>query len=128
MMRTLKKSEKTKTNQPTEIQKLTLKAEKAKKAAERAHAGYEKKAAAYLKAHEEETDKTTVFQLAAAAKIARFTYKIKRIESKLAKIELKTAKKALKKAAQKAPKAEGSPNGESKKGKKSAKAIRKAEG
>lgn len=124
MKRTPKKSEKTKPNQSSEIQKLTQQAEKAKKAAERAHAGYEKKAAAYLNAQQEETDKAAVFQLAAAAKIARFTYKIKRIESKLAKLELKTAKKALKKSAQKAPKADGNPNGESKKGKKSAKAIR----
>lgn len=128
MKRTPKKSEKTKTNQPSEIQNLTQKAAKAKKAAERAHANYEKKAAAYLKTQEEGADKAAAFQLGAVAKIARFTYKIKRIESKLAKIELKIAKKALKKAAQKAPKTDGKPNGESKKGKKSVKAIRKVEG
>jgi len=125
MKRTTKKSEKTEPNQSSELQKLTLNTEKAKKAADRAYINYEKKSAAYLKCHEEGSDKTASFQLAAAMKIARFTYKIKRIELKLAKVELKTVKKALKKAAQKAPKAEGKPNGESKKGKKSAKAIRK---
>jgi len=123
-----KKSGKTKPNQSAELQKLTLNTEKAKKAADRAYANYEKKSDAYLKCHEEGADKTASFQPAAAMKIARFTYKIKRLELKLAKVELKTAKKSLKKAAQKAPKTEGKPNGESKKGKKSAKAIRKAEG
>ena len=128
MNRTTKKSEKAKPNQSAELQKLTLNTEKAKKAADRAYANYEKKSDAYLKCHEEGADKAASFPLAAAMKIARFTYKIKRLELKLAKVELKIAKKTLKKAAQKAPKAIAPTNGESKKSKKSAKAIRKAEG
>lgn len=74
------------------------------KSVQKAWTDYEKKNAAYEDALNHESDKITLAGLQAAAKIARFVYKIKRVEHKLAKVDLKALLKANKKAEQKAGK------------------------
>lgn len=77
---------------------LQSKASTAEKSVEKAWEAYKKKEAAYDEASKESGDKMGLKRLLAAAKIARFTYKIKVVEHKLAKAILKATNKAGKKS------------------------------
>ena len=79
------------------------------KGMQKALADCEAKSAAYEEALKHPTDKATLLELWASAKIARLTYKIKRTEHKLAKAAWKAASKADKKAAEKPSKDGGEP-------------------
>ena len=63
------------------------------KAAEKALADYNKKLAACEEASDKKLDKSAVYELVAALKIAKYTHKIKKTEYKLAKKALKAAGK-----------------------------------
>lgn len=76
----------------------------AAKSVENALESYKKKDAAWEHAWKEQGDKMELKRLLAAAKIAKFTYKIKVIEHKLAKANLKAANKASKKTVKEASK------------------------
>ena len=65
----------------------------AQKAVEKALADYDKKLKACEEASDKKLDKSTVYELVAALKIAKYTHKIKKTEYKLAKKALKAAEK-----------------------------------
>ena len=106
MKNTDQKSENTsKTNSPA-TDALHKKVVAAEKSTQKAWADYEKKSEAYEEGLKQQSDKITLLGLLAAAKIAKFTYKIKRTEHKLAKANWKVASKADKKSAEKPVKAD----------------------
>jgi hypothetical protein len=87
----------------TTTEALHKKAVAAEKSAERALTDYEAKNAAYDEALKHPTDKATLRELRASAKIAKLTHRIRRIEYKLAKSQWKSAAKADKKATDEKP-------------------------
>lgn len=82
---------------------LHRKAVAAEKSAERALTDFETQNAAYEEALKKPTDKATLRELRASAKIAKLTYKIRRIEHKLAKAQWKIAVKSDKKTTAEKP-------------------------
>jgi len=76
---------------------LQLKVTSTEKGAEKAWEAYKKKAAIYEDALKQHVEKLPLKTLLAAAKIAKYTYKIKNLEHKLAKLHCKAASKASKK-------------------------------
>lgn len=79
------------------LSSLHKKAISAEKASVKALADYEKKLAVCGEADGKKLDKFAAYELIAALKIAKFTYKIKKTQHKLAKNALKVAEKVEKK-------------------------------
>ncbi len=83
---------------------LQLKVSSAEAQVEKTWEAYKQQAAEYEEAVKQNAEKINLKRLLAAAKIAKFTYKIKCIEYKLAKANLKAASKIDKKSGQAASK------------------------
>lgn len=66
----------------------------AERNAQKARRNFEAKLAAYEDGVKKLSDKLGIAELLAAAKVARFQYKMRRVEYKLAKLKWKTAKKS----------------------------------